>query len=725
MSDAHSVVDGSQQAFHDIRRPPPGLDAPRAEHLASAVIMPLRVRLLGGFCVERIDVGRAVSGWRRRSAKTLTKLLAVHPGHALHREQIIDILWSGANSESALNSFGKALHAARHALEPELPRRKDSAYLRLTDGMLILNTEHVTVDTDQFEQLAEAAMRRREIAAYEMALAAYGGELLPEDRYEHWCSERRSVLVESRIRLLLGLAEGLELRGAYNYAADQLRDVLQHDPTREAAHRQLMRLYARMGTPDQAVRQFHLCEDVLRRELDLVPQPETMSLYGEILSQRTSRPVRSGPSCPPPARTSNGHSFVGRERVIERMCDQLSRRDETQPGMIVVSGESGVGKTRLLEEFANQSRERGVVTLCGGRGAHACRFACGPFAVALEDYAAGRSEAERSELARTYPALTHFVPSLGPGTPLLTPAPDPYDYYPDLIPSIVQFFTDLARTKPVLLVLGDLQEADDIGLDLIRYLAHLAIRVPLLMVGALRDPDLEADAGLRRMIEAMTRERLWLRIELHCLGRRDTDKLVHAMLPDIHVSDNTLAEIYAQSRGNPLFVRELVDGIRSQGESATPNESQSGSWWLAARSQTRTRALTAMRLALMDDPLRRVLGLAATVGSAEISLEQLRAGAAALEPPMAVAVLFDALDRALQMHILEEREEGYAFRHPIVRGALYDCLPRHRRDEFRTAHGRSRVKSSRSIGRLCGRDLTRIGLGTPTSNFSGPRVSDW
>ena len=60
--------------------------------------------------------------------------------------------------------------------------------------MLVLNTEHVMVDTDEFEQLAEDALRRQEIAAYEAAFAAYGGELLPEDRYESWCSERRSCL---------------------------------------------------------------------------------------------------------------------------------------------------------------------------------------------------------------------------------------------------------------------------------------------------------------------------------------------------------------------------------------------------------------------------------------------------------------------------------------------------------------------------------------------------
>jgi DNA-binding SARP family transcriptional activator len=648
----------------------------------------VHVRLLGGFSVERADLGRAVSDWQRRSAKTLTKLLAVQPGHVLHREQIIDILWSGVDAESALNSFGKALHAARRALEPELARRRESAYLCLTDAMLALNPDHVIVDMDQFGELAEDALRRREIGAYEAALAAYGGELLPEDRYENWCAEPRGAMTELRIRVLLGLAEALERSGAYNEAAGGLRDVLQHDPTREAVHRQLMRLYAQMGTPDQAVRQFHACEAVMGRELGLAPQPETISLYQEILAggfapgpswadwmaNRTSlRPL-------PPARTANGRPFIGRDRVIERMCGQLTRRDDARTGMIVVSGEPGVGKTRLIEEFAVRARELGAVTLCGGRGGHANQFICGPFAVALEDYVANRSEAERAELTRLYPALTRFVPSLAAGLPMPAPAADLRDYHLDLIPSIVHFLTDLARTKPVLLILGDLDDADDIGLDLIKYLAHLAVRMPLLMVGALHDPDIAARAGLRQMIEALTRERLWMRIDLYCLSERATGQLVRAMLPGTDLSDETLADIYTQSRGNPLFVLELVDAISSHG----PGENVPGSS-LFVPPPTRARALTAMRLALMDDPLRRVLGLAAAVGTAEISLTQLRTSTAALEPPMASSDLSDALDRALRMRLLEERGDGYAFRHPVVRSAMYDCLPRHRRDEFHAA----------------------------------------
>jgi DNA-binding SARP family transcriptional activator len=694
MNDAHCVVNIPEQASEDNQPPTPAVAAPEWRYSGPDAVAPLQVRLLGGFCVERADVGQAVSDWPRRPAKTLVKLLAVRPEHALHREQIIDVLWSGADAESALNSFGKALHAARRALQPGLPRRQDSAYLRLADAMLSLNTEHVAVDVDRFEQLAEDAIRRKEFTEYEAALAAYGGELLPEDRYESWCSDRRSVLAELHVRLLLGMAEILERRGAYNEAAERLRDVLHQDPTREAVHRQLMLLYARMGTPDQAVRQFHVCEAVLRRELDLAPQPETISLCNQILtnhlplqpSELDRTPRRAEVHHSLPAHTADRRPFVGRERVIQRMCDQLTRRGGAQAGMIVVSGEAGVGKTRLLEEFAIQAKAQGAITLGGGRGAHANQFACGSFAVALEDYAEGLSEAERVELARAYPALANFVPSLGVGIPLQAPVSDLRDYRLGLFPSVVQFLMDLARTKPVLLVLGDLEEADAVGLDLIRYLAHLAVGSPLLMVGALRDPDIESGVELQRMIEAMTRERLWLRIDLQCLSRRATDHLAGAMLPGADVSDDMLAEIYAQSRGNPLFILDLVEGLTSTGDLTRAYEGSQSSPRFSVRLHTRMRALTAMRLALMDEPLRRVLGLAATVGATEISLSLLRAGAAALEPPMAAPVLFDALDRALRMCLLEERDEGgYAFRHPVVRSALYECLPRHRRDEFRAA----------------------------------------
>ena len=251
---------------------------------------PLRVELLGGFRVERVGVARPVV-WQRRTARTLTKLLAAHPRHSLHREEILELLWPGVPAKSALNRFGQALHAARRAFEPELRPRESSAYLRMTESVLSLETEHVVIDADHFQQLAESALGRGNEEAYESALAAYGGDLLPEDRYQDWCAERRAFLAELRIRLLVELADALEERGAQPAAADRLREALRYDPTREDVHRRLIVLYAGMGSRDQAVRQFQTCREALQRELGLLPAEPTLALYEEILADRTPKRI--------------------------------------------------------------------------------------------------------------------------------------------------------------------------------------------------------------------------------------------------------------------------------------------------------------------------------------------------------------------------------------------------------------------------------------------------
>jgi DNA-binding SARP family transcriptional activator len=669
----------------------------------------LEVSVLGGFRVERGDAGGPVSDWQRRSAKTLTKLLATCPEHALHREQIVELLWPGVEMDSALNSLGKALHAVRHAIEPDLPPRGASAYVRTRDSMVSLAVEHVQIDADHFQGLAEQALLADDVAACEGALAAYSGELLPEDRYADWCADRRGFLAELRVRLLLELAEAYEARGSLDLAADRLREALREDPAREAVHRRLMRLYAQMGMPDQVVRQFQLCEATLRSQLNLSPQAETLSVVKEVLrSQATLQPVAQHAQPPGPLQSTppmhaapqitNGRPFVGRAHVIDVVYDTLVADKPSGEGMIVVSGESGVGKTRFLEELAGAARGRGVAVLWGGTGAHATHFACGPFAVALEGHAASRSEAERDELAHRYPALARFVPSLGLGEQLPPLASDPGDDHLGLMTEIVRLLTDLGRSQPVLVVLGDLHDVDPFSLDLIRYLAHLGTSRPWLLIAAVREEQLLAAPELRRMLGAMMRERLCRKLELHCLSAPECSELVRAVVPRGSIGSQLLEHVYNQSRGNPQLVLELARELTNGNGHGPPG---GGNGWHNGGSRPPfLSSLEVTRLAHVDGTTRRVLELVAAANVAAISLRDLRDGAGLLAPPVSDAPLLDALDRGLDLRLLEERGGGYRFRHPVVGTALYEGLPRHRREQLRTAL--SGTNAGRGLECSCG-----------------------
>lgn len=652
----------------------------------------LHLGLLGGFRVERPQGVAMVTNWHRNSAKTLLKLLAISSRHALHREQVMDILWPDSGFKSALNNLAKALHAARHTLEPDLPLRASSAYLRTSDEMVALDPERVVVDADRFERLAEDAFRRRDLTSFELALGSYRGELLPEDRYEDWCVERRGYLAELRTRLLIGLADAQEGRGDMEEAASTLDEVLRQDPTREAVHRQLMRLYAELGRPAQGVRQFHRCEEALRRELGLEPGGDTIALYHDLMTRRLQRrapaaehqveppSVGQAEVLPNPARDQ---PFVGREQLLQLLYGQLDRRARDASGMILLAGEAGVGKTRLLEELATEARRRGVAVLWGGVGPHAGSFFYGPIAVGLENFAAGRSDVERGILAQRYPVLARIVPSLGGTRGPLREGAGGDPQIADLVTATVQLLTELGRRQPVLIVMGDLEEADPVSIDLVPYLRQLALDRRWLLAATVRSGRTPSGAGLQRRVEVADRDRSCLTIEVPCLSREQCDKLALALL-GCEVGDQILGQIYRQSGGNPMFVQELVKQIRSNRDAVAALVDASGELPVLG-VPARVRALVTASLSLMDPGLRRVLELMAAAGSDGVSLTDLRAAAGALEPPLSYPALLDALDLALAAQLLEERDGGYGFRHLFMRSTLYEGLSHHRLDQLLSA----------------------------------------
>src|SRR5829696_8874209 len=315
----------------------------------------VRVWLLGGF---RVSVGSRTIGevrWQRRKAAALVKLLALKPSHRMHREHLMDLLWSHLGEQAAANNLHRTLYVARRTLEPD--QLTTSRCLTLRGEQLVLCPEgDLWVDVEAFEQAAAAARRSRDPAAYRSAIDLYAGELLPEDRYEEWTEERRRRLRETHLSLLLGLARLREEREDHDLAAEALKEMLAEEPTNEEAHVGLMRLYASSGRSGEALRQYVRLSEALSRELGAEPSASTRALSKEIAAGRFPA-IRTQPAGRPTEQTAGGAqahnlpaartSFVDRER--ERV--QL-KRELAMTRLLTLTGSGGTGKTRIAQEVA-------------------------------------------------------------------------------------------------------------------------------------------------------------------------------------------------------------------------------------------------------------------------------------------------------------------------------------------------------------------------------------
>src|SRR5919201_1515759 len=163
----------------------------------------LRISLLGGFSAAADDRAVSEGTWRLRKAKSLVKLLALAAEHRLHRDQAVELLWPDRDPGAAANNLHQALYVARRAIETA--GLDGAAAIELRDDALVLSG--ATVDVEEFEAAAAAARGSGDRALCQAAIDLYGGELLPEDRYEDWSTARRESLREMHLGLLVQLAE--------------------------------------------------------------------------------------------------------------------------------------------------------------------------------------------------------------------------------------------------------------------------------------------------------------------------------------------------------------------------------------------------------------------------------------------------------------------------------------------------------------------------------------
>jgi DNA-binding SARP family transcriptional activator len=305
----------------------------------------VRVRLLGGFSVSVGPRTIEQNRWRSKKAATLAKLLALTPGHRMHREQAIHFLWPGTGPRAASNNLRQVLYAARKIPDPA--SGSPGRYLGLRDEQLVLCPEgQVWVDVEAFEGAAAAARRSRDPAAYRVAIELYAGELLPEDRYEEWAEVKREQLRQLYIALIAELAALYEERGEYDPAIETLVKAISVEPTLEEAHASLMRLYAHSNRPERALIQYGRLRDALQKSTGAQPTEATRRLRDEIASGGLPSSSRVDLKPEDPSGDAKHNlptpmtSFVGREREMVDL-----KRALFMTRLLTLTGAGGSGKT--------------------------------------------------------------------------------------------------------------------------------------------------------------------------------------------------------------------------------------------------------------------------------------------------------------------------------------------------------------------------------------------
>lgn len=315
----------------------------------------VRFSLLGTFRLQCGDKTLSDDHFHLRKARDLLKLLALAPNHRLHREEVLDLLWSEQPPQQAAHNLSQTLYTLRPnliALDPCIRLAFDEECLSL------LPAEGISIDVEEFEKAARTALSRsgkinnQTLTLCQEAIRLYTGDLLPDDGPSDLFYQCREQLRQLFVDLLLFFAHAnLELN-SFTPAIQALQQVINIDPAHEEAHFQLMRAYALNDQRQAALRQYELLTDALRSELGVAPSTESTQLCDQIQKGESivahHRMARKIGKCPYRGlfafQEVDAPFYFGRSSFV----DALEEAIKAQKLVVAIVGSSGSGKSSAL-----------------------------------------------------------------------------------------------------------------------------------------------------------------------------------------------------------------------------------------------------------------------------------------------------------------------------------------------------------------------------------------
>ena len=586
----------------------------------------LRIALLGEQVIGD-DSGAVLT--RSPRSVALVAFLAVHAGLPQPRRRIAGLFWPDSTDAQALTNLRRELHQLRRVLG-------DPPSLAVTGQDLCWrDTPSSRVDVRDFDVARRAALAAADpgaaLAHANAALAAYHGELLP-GLADDWVLTARAELDRQCVELCDLVCRTPSGDPAAALAAARRRILLR--PLEETGYRTLMALQAETGDRAGAVSTYHRCASVLESELGVVPAEPTRAALRRLLA----RPD-------PELRRATAPGLVGRATELARLGEAWRTAAAGRAGIVLVRGDAGVGKTRLVAELAGLARAEGAIVAAGQCFGTPGRLALAPVADWLRTPGVQRATASldpvwRAEVDRLVPATR--APTAG------HPAVEAWQR--------LRFFEGLARAltgggRPVLLVLDNVQWCDQETCAFLTFCLGLRPDAPLLVAGTLRDGDLDRD--LTAWTARLREDGRLTELPLRPFDAAATAGLAEAVAGR-PLSEPDRALLHAATGGYPLYV---VEALR------TNDSMPSG-------------GLQAVLRARLDQPgaaAREVAGLAAAVGR-DFTLELLPEAS-----DLDADTVVDAVDELWRRRIVREFRGGYAFTHDLLRETAYQQVSPPRR----------------------------------------------
>ncbi|UCG22855.1 MAG: AAA family ATPase [Chloroflexota bacterium] len=574
---------------------------------------------------------------------------------AVSRDQLLLLFWPTRPEAAARRNLTRLISSLRKALpHPDL---------LLTDSSAVaLSPQLATSDAFAFFRFAAQEDGR----AWEEAVSLVGGPFLDgvalseSPDFDSWQTAMQQRVEREYLRMLTRLVSSKMEGGQPTAAIDYANQYLATDDLAETIHRQLITLYASIDEREAAMRQFDACVLVLERELGVEPLAETRAVYeaiqrGEVGQEqpapaRLSRPQwRTLPSLDLP--------LIGREKEKSRLEAALGRMDGG--GVIFISGEPGIGKSRLMQAIATDQEATILLGYC--RQA-TLSLPYQPLVEALRmglaypDFGEGVQPVWLAEAARLLPELKDQVPQLP--EPIEATRPQ---LQTRLFEALAQVMLGLTGRRPLLLCLDDLHWADETTLSWLQFIAPRLSASGITLLATYRSDEAEPLEALLRTAQRSARV---TDVRLGPLSVEGVAQIIDRVSADSAPPD--LADrVHRMTGGNLFFLLETVRDLWEQELLESPPESLPVPASVLETVQRRVGRL---------GPLARQLLDAAAVLATNLTFDviQTTTGRSDLEAA-------DGLDELVGHQLLVTEGNGFSFQHDLVKMTVFQDLTPWRR----------------------------------------------